>query len=364
MTEQEVMKGLDALTVMTYNRTDKSSLSFAEKRDILYSMYCFRCVFDDSELKRASNILIKYGVSFVFADKPDGDGVTEITDGDKKAYKFDVYSPAFEAAVRNKIITGEKAKLPQKLTMFELPLKVVSLDDADDDLKALWYIYFPYVILIGAPIEHDLYEQLKQKLCNPGVFHKVLGSRYSENMFVTREEMSGEHPLVCDWYGEFIDWKNQKTEKGVSRGVAFLQRRLALGDYDYVMRESERMLDCFPDDEELMLLNIAARMSKCASVDFETRVKLLSENFSLINDIITSGNVKKYNYFLYYRGLTRLGMQDMDNARADFMSCLKIDDKFEPAIMMLKGMEKAQQTDCSDSCSNCDKTCDKKPSRG
>ena len=110
------MKGIDALTVMTYNRTDKSSLSFAEKRDILYSMYCFRCVFDDSELKRASNILIKYGVSFVFADKPDGDGVTEITDGDKKAYKFDVYSPAFEAAVRNKIITGEKAKLPQKLT--------------------------------------------------------------------------------------------------------------------------------------------------------------------------------------------------------------------------------------------------------
>lgn len=84
MTEQEVMQGLSYLTLMSYNRIDKSDLGDEQKRDMLYSLYCFRCVFDDEELKRASQILIKYGVSFVFKDKPEGDGVIEITDGDKK----------------------------------------------------------------------------------------------------------------------------------------------------------------------------------------------------------------------------------------------------------------------------------------
>lgn len=353
------MQGLDALTVMTYNRIDKSDLTFSEKRDALYSMYCFRCVFDDSELKRASAILTKYGVSFVVADKVPQQGVIEIKDGERTAYKFDAGSPAFAAAVRSGAITGEKAVMPQKLTLFELPLKIISLPDADDDLKALWYIYFPYVILMGAPVEHDIYDKLKQKLCNPGVFGRVMESRYSENMFVTREEMSGEHPLICDWYGEFIDWKNKKTEKGVSRAVAFIQKKLALGDYDYVMRASERMLDCFPDDEELLLLNIAGRMSKCASADFETRVRLLSENFSIINDVITTGKPEKYNYFLYYRGLTRLGMHDIENARADFNACLETSPGFEPALMILKGLDNAEEAPrCDGNCVGCDSDCE------
>ena len=362
MTEQEVLKGLDYLTLTSYNRIDKSDLSFEKKRDVLYSTYCFRCVFDDTELKRASGVLTRYGVSFVFKDRPEGDGVIEITDGDKKAYKFDVGSPAFSVAVKNGTIDEKFRSLPQKLTLFELPLEITALPGADDELKAMWYIYFPYVILMGAPVEYDLYESLKARLCNPGVFSRVLESRYSENMFVTREEMVGEHPLIVDWYGAFIDWKNEKTEKGISRATAFIQKKLALGDYDYVMRESERMLDCFPDDEELLLLNVAGRMSACASVDFETRVKMLAENFRIINDAITGGNLKKYNYFLYYRGLTRLGMKDMENAKTDFDACLKIDPKFEPALLMLKGMENAaeKQSACSGECSACSEKCDKR----
>ena len=58
MTEQEVMQGLSYLTLMSYNRIDKSELTEEQKRDLLYSMYCFRCVFDDEELKRASHILV------------------------------------------------------------------------------------------------------------------------------------------------------------------------------------------------------------------------------------------------------------------------------------------------------------------
>ena len=362
MTEQEVVQGLDNLALMSYNRIDKSDLPYDKKRSMLYSVYCFRCVFDNAELNRVSAVLTKYGVSFVYPEKPEGDGVIAVSAKDRTAYKFDVGSPAFAAAVRAGRIQGENAVIPDKLSLFELPYETVSLKNADDELKAMWYIYFPYVFLMGAPVEYDLYEKLKEKLFNPGVFHCVMQSRYSENMFITREEMSGEHPLVADWYGAFIDWRNEKTEKGISRATVFIQRKLALGDYDYVMRASERMLDCFPDDEELLLLNVAGRMSACASVDFETRVKLLSENFRIINDALTSGNLKKYNYFLYYRGLTRLGMKDMDNAKTDFESCLNIDPKFEPAVMMLKGLENAEDSEksgCTGNCAACKSGCDK-----
>lgn len=361
MTEQDVIQGLDYLTLMTYNRIDSSSADLQKKRDMLYSMYCFRCVFDNNELHRISAVLVKYGISFAFAAKPEGDGVIEAEQKGKKAYKFDVGSPAYSLCVKKGKINPEFACLPQKLTLFELPYEIISLENADDELKAMWFIYFPYVILMGAPVEHDLYDALKEKLFNPGVFHRVMESKYSESVFCCREEMAGEHPLIIDWYGAYIDWKNELTEKGVSRITAYIQRKLALGDYDYVMRESERLLDCFPDDEELLLLNIAGRMSACASADFETRVKLLSENFKIINNAITGGKSKKYNYFLYYRGLTRLGMQDMDNARTDFMSCLEIDPAFEPAMMMLKGLDNAENlkqnctapTGCTGDCSKC-----------
>ena len=55
-------------------------------------------------------------------------------------------------------------------------------------------------------------------------------------------------------------------------------------------------------------------------------------------------------------------MKDMANARTDFESCLKIDPKFEPAIMMLKGMDNAEEKlgECPGTCSACQKDCDKR----
>ena len=107
------------------------------------------------------------------------------------------------------------------------------------------------------------------------------------------------------------------------------------------MAGTEKLLDSFPDDEEILLLNISARISLAPSADFETRVKLLSDNFRIINDAFKIP-LKKYNYFLYYRGLTRLGMNDPEAAEADFKACLELDPKFEPALLMLKGMENAE----------------------
>ena len=369
MTDNEIMQGLDYCIKLTYSATDKSDLDYQQKRNLLYSAYCFRCIFDDAELKRASNVLVKYGVSFVSANQPSGEGYVTLDVDQKTAYKFDVGSPVYKNAVRQGKIEEKHAVMPEKLTLYELALASVTLSSATDELKAMWYIYFPYIVLIGAPVEYDLFDCLKTQIFNDQVFQKVMESKYSEDIFMCKEELSSEHPLIAEWYAPYIDWKNALTDKGVTRLTEYVQKRLALGDYSYVMDVTERMLDCFPDDEEVLLLNVAGRMSLCASVDFETRVKLLGENFKIVNEAILN-KAKKYVYFLYYRGLTRLGMQDPANAESDFRSCLEIDANFEPALMMLKGMENAEfkqsdaicsgchdEHDCDGNCSSCSSDC-------
>ena len=114
-----------------------------------------------------------------------------------------------------------------------------------------------------------------------------------------------------------------------------------LTDPDAVTK-MEKLLDAFPDDEEILLLNISARISLAPKVDFERRVKLLSDNFRIINEAFKYP-LKKYTYFLYYRGLTQLGMGNPEAAEVDFKACLETDPNFELAILMLKGLEKADQ---------------------
>ena len=114
-----------------------------------------------------------------------------------------------------------------------------------------------------------------------------------------------------------------------------------LGEYEYVMHGTEKLLDSFPDDEEITLLNITARSSLVAMAGLEKRVKLLSDNFRIINEAMKTAP-KKYNYLLYYRGLTRLGMNDPEGAKEDFEASLKLDPRFEPSMLILKGMENAE----------------------
>jgi tetratricopeptide (TPR) repeat protein len=198
--------------------------------------------------------------------------------------------------------------------------------------------------LIGAPIEYDLYDALKEKIHTHEVFACANEGRYADNICCTSAELNGEHPLIADWYRPFVEWKCEKNEKGISHETAKYQKVLALGDYAYALAGTEKLLDSFPDDEEILLLNISARMSLAPSVGLEERVKLLSENFRIITDAFKTP-LKKYHYFLYYRGLTQLGMNMPDHAEADFRACLEIDARFEPALMMLKGIENAKNED-------------------
>ena len=337
--------GLDYLIKLSYSLTDRSEiLDYAHKRNLLFSLYSFRCLFDTEPLYSVNPTLLKYGCSFVTESEnaKKREHVYEIRDGEKTKYKFDAGSPLWRDAVKRGLIAGENATVPDKLTLFELAYACVTLDTVTVELKAMWFIYFPYVFLIGAPVEYDVYDSLKEVLHTPEVFSAVLRGRYSDNICCAVGELGGEDPFVADWYRPYVEWKCEKNEKGVSRETAKFQRALALGDYRYALRGTEKLLDTFPDDEEILLLNISARSSLAPSADFETRVKLLSDNFKIINAAFERP-LKKYAYFLYYRGLTRLGMNEPDHAEADFNAALEIDPSFEPAAMMLKGIENAKK---------------------
>ena len=336
-------KGLDYLTRLSYACVDRSDLNYEEKRNLLFALYSFRCLFDTKELKRLSKTLVKYGCSFYTTDEKAKNfaHVYEIADNERKIYKFDAGSPLWADKIKRGEIKKENASVPEKPTLYETALKCVSLSSATAELKGLWLVYFPYVFMIGAPVEYDLYDALKRELHTPEVFAAANDGKYADNICCTVAELNGEDPFIADWYRPFIEWKGEKNAKGISRETAKYQRALALGDYAYAMAGTEKLLDSFPDDEEILLLNISARISLAPSADFETRVKLLSDNFRIINDAFKIP-LKKYNYFLYYRGLTRLGMNDPEAAEADFKACLELDPKFEPALLMLKGMENAE----------------------
>ena len=148
-------KGLDYLTKLCYAVIDRADITVTEKRNLLMAIYSFRCLFDAKELHRVSKVLVKYGCSFVSRDKSlkDVEHVYEVTDGDNTFYKFDVGSPVWQKKYRSGEITGESAVLPDKPTLYETVNSIVSLDSATDELRALWLVYFPYVFMIGAPVD-------------------------------------------------------------------------------------------------------------------------------------------------------------------------------------------------------------------
>ena len=337
-------KNLDFFTKLNYAVIDRSELSYDEKRNLLFGMYSFRCLLDTNELHRASKILVKYGCSFLSKDKSvkDYPHTYEVKDENGNvAIKYDAGSPYWQSRVKNKLLTGENAILPQKPTLYELALSIITLQSATDELKALWLVYFPYVFMLGAPIEYDIYDKIKEEIMTPQIFETALNGRYADDICSSLLELSNEHPLLSDWYKSYVEYKSEKNEKGISRETAKYQKALALGEYEYVLHGTEKLLSTFSDDEEILLLNIAARSALVPTKTGKEKEMLLADNFTIITESFKL-TPKKYIYFLYYLGITRLGQNDIVHAEDNFRACLEIDNKFEPALLMLKGIENAK----------------------
>ena len=338
----DVFSGLTKVIRASYKATEISNKSIEEKRNLLFSLYSFRCLFDSKELHAPNKTLFSYGISFL-TNKHDKNkqGVYEIKDKKGRlGYRYDVGSPLFIQNVKNGTIK-EFASLPQKHTLYEMVYETVTLSSATPLLKAMWYAYFPYILLIGAPIEHDIYDNLKSILFCDEVFSHLMMSEYGDEIYVDIEDVRDDHPLLKDWYAPYIAWRREKPN-GYPRYNERITHLIKSGDFKTALTLSQAYLDAYPDDEDLVINDITARLALCASAEGKDREKMLDYNAELISQALLT-TISRRAELLYYLGMTKLGLLDIDGAENDFKACLETDPNFDKATKMLIGINNADK---------------------
>lgn len=324
-------KGFLYLASLSFSVIDRCDLPMEEKKSLLYSAYSFFALFEEEILYSPDKILIKNGICF--AKETDIDRVPfdclMVEEGDKKILRYDIGSESC------KKFSGIDEPAPNKLGLYDMVYRIVTCSTATDELKAMWYIYFPYIPLTNAPLDHDVYAMLKKVMLSESLYKKVLESKYSDIIYDSIKEMvlGGVDPIVTDWYVEYVEWKNVKNEKGVSREVEKYQKYLAKGDFEYVLKGTEKLLNTFPTDQEILLMNIASRVS------LGNQNKRLLEEALLLIDETLRRLPKKKEYFLYYKGLCKMGLGDIDEAKKLF-EILDGEYHFELATFMLSALSK------------------------
>ena len=356
----EEIEGLRYLLSLSYAAIDKSDVAAPIKRNLIFSVYSFGLIFDRSDMTKPDPLLIKDRACYLIKpnehpqyeeDKEYFDTLPQETTFvkgggvyDGKLIKFDAGGYLWRKCVDKGILSGEDAIEPIKYPLYELVYRLLTLSSVTAELKAMWYIFFPYAVNMGAPYDDETYNKLKAIVLTEDNFKQVLESKYSDKIYINTKEMvlGGVDPVIIDWFIEYTEWKNVKNEKGISRETEKYQKQLVLGNFDYVIKGTEKMLDVYPDDEEIYLLNMTAKVSYAGTLDGPEREKIFDDIIVSAQDALSSPIRKKKNYVAYYLGLAFLGKKDIDKAESSFKLALTYDPKFELADMMLKGMKKLE----------------------
>lgn len=291
-----VTAGIDYAIKLSYSAVNASDRT--DKRDILYSLACFGCTFDDCFATDPDPILLKYDCL--------------------------------------------KSPEPKKLDLYELARIMVTLSSATLELKQNWFTLFGYVLLCEAPHDVETYEFMCDALHTEEIFKEVLRSKYSVYVLPTVEELTaqGFPTLLVRWYAPYLSYCAERNDQGITRETAECRRLMQLGDYDTALIRCERLLAAFTEDIQIVLTDVAVRTSLSGVTDKKERVSLLRETLEIIDQYLDLCEGNPHLYLRYYRGLTLLGLMDTVGARSEFESCLEEDSKFELAKLMLKGMDK------------------------
>lgn len=350
--------GLRYTDALSYLAVDKSDLSFIEKRNMAYSIYNFGMLYQTGEMTNPEPKLIELRACYLidkekhpdYAQKKeyfDGLGDGEFVSGGgvtvNGKIKFDAGGHLWKRCVDCGILSGDDAVMPEKLPLYTLIYKIISLPTATDELIAMWYIHFPFVVNLGAPYEDEPFMNMKGIVLKENIFKQALSSKYSDIVYVNTKEMvlGGVNPILIDWFIEYTEWKNQKNEKGISRETEKYQREIVLGNFEYAAAGTDRLLNEYPDDEEIYLLNLAARTSLAGETKDEKQKERMHDGIIIdAQEALQSQRFKKKNYVAYYLGLAFLGKNEVEKAQNCFRLALTYDEKFEPAMFMLKGIDK------------------------
>lgn len=214
-------------------------------------------------------------------------------------------------------------------------------------LKALWYIFYPYVVISSPHIDSELYSLTFDTLTTPQVLQAALDSRYCELIYDCADDMqaAGLASVFSEWYAPYTDYKSGEGESGCTREIERYQHSLAAGDFAAVKAGTERILDHNPYDYAAILLNVSARIADVGNADENSREASLTSIYDYICEVIPDcPDDKNLTYLYYYRGLCNLGLTSfvpsrLENAKEDLNTCLSITPGFQLAQFMLNAID-------------------------
>ncbi len=231
-----------------------------------------------------------------------------------------------------------------ELTAYEAAYLIVKTT-VNPELKALWYIFYPYLVAASPRLDEELYEKTREELSKPEVLEAVLASRYRLLVYDCYEDLqaAGLAGMYAQWYEPYTRFREEKLESGDTREIETYKKLLAGGDFPAVAEGTERLLDRDPYNCDIALLNIAA----CVSIlgkDPLRRENELKEVVTLIDEFLSQNlDEQKQAYLHYYRGLCLLGLTaggsvELDTAKEEFDICLEILPDFQLAAFMLNAI--------------------------
>lgn len=234
----------------------------------------------------------------------------------------------------------------EKTTPYEMAYLIISATE-NLDLKALWYVFYPYLVAASPHIDETLYEKTKELLCTDEVFAAVLSSRYRLLVTDCYEDLqaAGLAGVYIEWYSAYSDYKKQVTKDGDTREIQTYKKLLASGDFSAVIDGTEQLLDRDPYDIEVALLNIAAKVSALSAGSAQRECEL-NDTVEFIDGYLNSAESDRHlTYLHYYRalcylGLTACGQKTVQQVKDELGVCLSITPNFELAEFMLSAIEK------------------------
>ena len=298
----DVIQTVKELFEPTFEAVGDSDLSYDQKREILYNLYCFACAVNPEYVGAPSNTLFEYGCCFLIEperhpdyaeDKPEFKHTAASSDvlpsggrwysrRGKDFIKYDYGSPLFDKLVLSGVIPEQDRAPVGQLSLYAAVYLVCNLFKS---LRPLWYTYYFYLDATNEPVDEEYDEKLFELLHDGAVYDGAMTVRGS--MLIGDEvELAGAEKLLA-WYKPFIDRRKAKI-------FDVLEKKMAAGDYAFVAEYSSAMLSCYPESVGLMNWNAASRTEKVAADRSVDELKSLVEDLREYDKAASSAVVKKY----------------------------------------------------------------------
>ncbi|MCH5164962.1 MAG: hypothetical protein J1G01_00990 [Clostridiales bacterium] len=297
----EVKDTVGELFDPTFEAIGDSDLSYAQKRSLLYNLYCFACAVHPEYVAMPDNTLFEYGCCFLIEPerhpdykKDNPEFVHTAASADvlpsggrwykrrgKDFIKYDYGSPLFDRLVVSGVIPPQDREPISQISLYAAVYCVCNLIKK---LRPLWYTYYFYLDATNEPVDEEFDEKLFTLLHDKEIYKQAAEVRGS--MLIGDEvELLGADKLL-NWYKPFIDLRREYI-------FEVFEKHMQGGDAQFVAEYSNALLSCYPESVGLMNWNAAAR----------TEIVVRSRDAAALTELIRdlkeyekcgSATVKKY----------------------------------------------------------------------